>query len=224
MEPLAENHQMDNQSVHHHEDHHNDQEKIEKMMTMTVSAAKGIVPVGQVALPIGQISQSELAPPDARELAKAFVRILQGERDPVALVETLTPEYAEVVWETLDQIEAPLPEEDEEEEDREAITFEQLIEKVAEACSGEVMLWQRLWDFTEELIEDETIDPNVRTLGSVLRRILAGERQHYLLDDLSSEHRWAVEQLLDWLNAQAVTPDMPNDPQVGGEDAVLSET
>lgn len=182
-----------------------DSEKIEKMVTMTVGAVKGIVPIGQVIFPIGQISQSPLAPPEARDFAKALTLILQGERDPISLVEELTPEFAEVIWETLAQIEAPLPEEDDDEE-REAITFEALIEKVAQACTGEMMLWQRLWDFTAELMEDEELEPEIRTLGTVLRKILAGERQSYLLDDLAEEHRWAVAEMLAWLNAQAATP------------------
>lgn len=180
-------------------------EKIEKMVTMTVAAARGIVPMSQVALPLAQIANGDLAPPEARALARALTRILRGERDPIALVEELTSEFAETVWETLEQIEAPLPEEEEEEE-REEITFEQLIEKVAEACTGEAMLWQRLWDFTGELAADERLSPDIRSLGTVLRKILAGERQKHVLDGLSPEHRWAVEQLLDWLRQQAVEP------------------
>ena len=117
----------------------------------------------------------------------------------------LSPEQAELVWETLEQIEAPLA--GTEELERRAVSFEELVEKVAEACTGEVMLWQRLWYFTEELITDERISPDIQALGAVLRKILAGERQKYLLDDLASEHRWAVEQLLDWLNEQAVEPN-----------------
>jgi len=179
-------------------------EKIEKMVTMTVAAAKGIAPIGQVAMPLAQIAQSELAPLEARDLAKALSRILQGERDPIALAEDLTPEFAELIWETLAQIEAPLPESDDVE--REEISFEELIEKVAAACTGEVMLWQRLWEFTEELATDERLSPDVQVLGRVLRKILAGERQQHVLDDLSPEHRWAVAQLLDWLNEQAVEP------------------
>ena len=181
-----------------------DNEKIEKMVTMTVAAAKGIVPMGQIALPMVQIANSPLAPPEAQDLAKVLSRILRGERDPVALVATLTPAYAEVVWETLEQIEAPLPEADE--LDRASFTFEQLIEKVAEACSGEVMIWQQLWQFTEELAGDERLAPQMRALGLVLRKILAGERQNYLLAELAAEHRWAVEELLAWLNSQASVP------------------
>lgn len=185
--------------------HHDpDQEKIEKMVTMTVAAAKGIAPLGQVALPLAQIARSPLAPPEARDFAQALSRILQGERDPIALVEKLTPDYAEMIWETLAQIEAPLPELAEER--RAPFTFEQLVEKVAEACSGEVMLWQQLWDFTGELAADERMSPQIRTLGSALRKILAGERQTHILETLSVEHRWAVEQLLAWLNEQAVAP------------------
>ena len=188
---------------HHPQD---DSEKIEKMVTMTVAAAKGIVPLGQVVLPIAQISQSELAPPEARSFARALTRILNGERDPIALAESLTPHFTEIIWEILEQIEAPLPEEDNSE--RESLTFEQLIEKVAEACSGEVMLWQRLWEFTGELAEDERLASEVRSLGAVLRKILAGERQKHILTDVAEAHRWAVEELLDWLNTQAVTPEV----------------
>ena len=188
-------------SPHHDENY---DEKIEKMITMTVAAAKGIAPIGQVAMPLAQIVQSELAPPEARDLAKALSCILQGERDPITLAEDLSPEFAELIWETLAQIEAPLPEPDDVE--REEISFEELIEKVAAACTGEVMLWQRLWEFTEELATDERLSPDMQALGRVLRKILAGERQPHVLDELSSEHRWAIEQLLDWLNAQAIGP------------------
>ena len=186
-----------------HEDESYD-EKIEKMVVMTVAAAKGIAPMGQVALPMAQIAGSNLAPPEARSLAKALSRILRGERDPLALVQDLSPEFAEIIWEALAQIEAPLPEPDD--SLRQEISFEELLEKVAEACTGEVLLWQQLWDLTEELSADERLSPDIQALGRVLRRILAGERQQHVLDDLSAEHRWAVAQLLDWLKAQAVEP------------------
>ncbi len=180
-------------------------EKIEKMVSLTVSAAKGVIPEAQISLPLAQIANGDLAPFEARELAQTLSRILKGERDPLALVESLTPEFTEMIWEALAEIESPSPELDDEEE-REEIVFEQLIEKVAEACAGEVMLWQRLWDFTEELTTDERVPSEIQVLGAVLRKILAGERQKHVLDELSPEHRWAVEQLLDWLNEQAVEP------------------
>jgi hypothetical protein len=188
------------------EPHHlsDDQEKIDKMVTMTVAAAKGLIPLMQVALPLAQISQSEVAPPAARDLARVLNRILKGERDPLALVETLTPAYAEVVWETLAQIDEPLP--PLETHSRQPLTFEQLLEKVAEACRGEVLLWQQLWDFTAELSDDERLSPEVRALGPVLRKILAGERQPHILAELAEAHRGAVAELLDWLIAQAATP------------------
>lgn len=186
-------------------------EKIEKMVTMTVAAAKGIVPLGQVVLPITQIANGNLAPPEVRDFARALARILQGERDPIKLVEALTPELAEIIWDALDQIDAPLPEADEAE--LVGLTFEELIEKVAEACSGEVMLWQQLWRFTGQLADEANLPPEIQTLGAVLQRILAGERQKFVLDNLAPEHRWAVEQLLDWLNQQAfVPPAWPNQP------------
>ena len=180
-------------------------EKTEKMLMLTISAAKGIAPMATVVRPLSQIANGNVAPPEARELAAVCVRILNGERDPIALVDNLSPEMTEMVWEALDQIEQPLPESNTAE--REEISFEELVEQTAEACSGNVMLWQRLWDFTEELSTDERLPADIRVLGTVLRKILAGERQLYILNDLSIEHRWAVEQLLAWLNAQAVEPD-----------------
>jgi hypothetical protein len=187
-----------------HQPDDNYDEKIEKMLSLTVSAARGTIPVTQISIPLAQIAAGDLAPPEARELARTLSRILNGERDPIKLVETLPEEMAELVWEALDAIDAPQEEIDT--EDREEISFEELVEKVAEACTGEVALWQRLWDFTEELTTDERVPHDIQTLGHALRKILAGERQIYLLDDLAPQHRWAVAQLLEWLNAQAVTP------------------
>ncbi len=181
-----------------------DQEKIEKMAALTVAAAKGIIPAGQATLPLLQIANSNLAPDDARALARALYRVIQGERDPISLAETLTPAYAEVLWEVLEQIEAPLPDTDD--LPRQELSFEELVEKVAEACSGEVLLWQQLWNFTGRLAEDERVPSDVRALGLALRKILAGERQRHVLDDLSPRHRWAVAQLLDWLNQQSAAP------------------
>lgn len=188
-------------SEHHHDNNYD--EKIEKMVSLSVSAARGEIPHSQISLPLAQIAAGELAPPEARALARALLRVVNGERDPIALVEDLPPELAEVVWEALDAIEAPASDE---EEEREEITFEQLVEKVAQACTGEVMLWQRLWEFTDELGSDPRVPPDVQALGRVLRKILAGERQKYVLDELSPQHRWAVEQLLDWLVGQSAVP------------------
>ena len=188
----------------HYHDDDNYYEKIEKMVALTVSAARDATPSAQIAITLAQIANGNLAPPAARNLARVCARILNGERDPIALVEDLSPELAELVWEALDEIEAPRPESDDDE--REEITFEQLIEKVAQACTGEVTLWQQLWDFTEELMADERMSSDIQALGSILHRILAGERQKHILDELSTEHRWAVEQLLDWLMSQAVEP------------------
>jgi len=190
-------------SDHHHDDDYN--EKTEKMLSSTVSAAKGLTPPTELMFLLARISSGTLAPPEARELARTCSRILNGERDPITLVQDLPPNLAERVWEALDEIEAPLPEFDDEEP--EEITFEQLIEKTAQACTGEVMLWQRLWDFAEELATDERMPPDIQALGSVLRRILAGERQKHVLADLSPEHRWAVEQLLYWLMDQTIDPN-----------------
>jgi hypothetical protein len=184
-----------------------DPAKIEKMVAMTIAAAKGIVPVGQVILPLTQIAQGQAAPPEIRNLAQALVRLIQGERDALKLAEALTPALTELIWEALDQIEAPWPEAVPAE--FVALTFEQLLEKVAEACSGELLLWQQLWTLTQQLAADTTLPPEIQHLGAVLRRILAGERQKFILDDLAPEHRWAVEQLLDWPSVRTITPTPP---------------
>ncbi|HEX9924700.1 MAG TPA: hypothetical protein VGD99_18735 [Anaerolineae bacterium] len=192
------------------------EEKIEKMITLTVAGAKGIVPLGQVALPLAQIANGKLAPAEVRDFARTLARILKGERDPITLVEALSSEFAELVWETLAQIEAPLLDIDV--EYREDVSFEMLVEKVAEACTGEVMLWQQLWNFTEELSADERVPSDVRALGRVLKKILAGERQTHVLAELSPEHCWAVEQLLNWLNEQSTEPGLGQSQSIAGDD------
>ena len=190
----------------HHRDDDNYDEKIEKMVSLTVSAASGTVPDAQIRMTLAQIAAGTLAPPQARDLAKSLLRLLSGERDPIDLVEDLTPELAEVVWEALAELEAAPAAGAEEPEE---ITFEQLVEKVAAACMGDVMLWQRLWDFTEELAADEQTPSTVRALGVVLRKTLAGERQRHVLDELGPDHRGAVAQLLDWLNERTIEPEQP---------------
>jgi hypothetical protein len=180
------------------------QEKIEKMVALAVAAARGVVPSGQVMLPLAQIAAGNLAPPEARELAKVLLRLLNGERDPVALVADLTPEYAEVIWEALEAIAEPAAAPDP--AGRIGLTFEELLEKVAEACTGDILLWQQVWTFTAELAADERLPAGVRALGAVLRRILAGERQKYVLAELPAEYRPGVARLLDWLLELAVNP------------------
>lgn len=174
------------------------------MVALAVAAARGVVPSGQVMLPLAQIASGDLAPPEARELAKALLRLLNGERDPVALAADLTPEYAEVVWEALEAVAgpaaAPAP------AGRVGLTFEELLEKVAEACTGDLLLWQQLWTLTAELGADERLPADVRALGTVLRRVLAGERQKHILAELPAEYQPGVARLLDWLLELAVNP------------------
>ncbi len=187
-----------------------DREKFDKMAAMTVAAARGVVPVGQVALPLAQITSSSLAPPEGRHLAGVLLRILKGERDRPALAAGLPPRLVPLLHDVLDQIETP--DTDASGGERSGLTFEELLEKVAEACTGEVLLWQQLWTLTEELATGEDLPPDIRALGAVLRKILAGERQKHVLADLALGHRPAVEQLLDWLLARSAQPDGPAEP------------
>ncbi|RME47216.1 MAG: hypothetical protein D6796_07930, partial [Caldilineae bacterium] len=55
------------------DDESTDEERIEKLATMTVAAAKGIVPAGQVMLPLMQIAGSSLAPPEVRALCRVLL-------------------------------------------------------------------------------------------------------------------------------------------------------
>lgn len=179
-------------------------DKIEKMVALTVAGARGLLPLGQVLLPLGQIAGSRLAPPEVRTLARSLARILHGERDPSVLTVDLSPELAAMLRDALAQISAPPVTLDNVE--RQAFTFEELLEQVSRACTGEVLLWQRLWDFTGTLAADESLPPEIQALGLVLRKILAGERQKHILTPLAPEHRGGVEQLVVWLAARAVAP------------------
>ena len=76
----------------HHQADDNYDEKIEKMVSLTVSAARGDIPEAQISMTLAQISAGTLAPPEARNLARSLLHILQGERDPIILVEEVTPE------------------------------------------------------------------------------------------------------------------------------------
>jgi len=64
------------------DDESTDEERIEKLATMTVAAAKGIVPAGQVILPLMQIAGSPLAPPEVRSLCRVLLQIVRGDRNP----------------------------------------------------------------------------------------------------------------------------------------------
>jgi hypothetical protein len=76
-----------------------------------------------------------------------------------------------------------------------------------------VALWQQLWRFTEQLESEPTTPPNIKALALVLRKILAGERQSYITEDLPPELAGPVNVLLEALLKQAVSPLSSYDDQ-----------
>ena len=180
---------------HQPEDNSTDEERIEKLMALTVGAAKGIIPAGQVSLLLLQITNGTAAPPEIRAFTQVLLQLLKGERDPRRGAH-LPPALAEAVKETINQIEAPLPEAGADPGEAEGLTLLELLERVGEACSGNVMLWQQLWDFTETLAAAPTTPPDIKNLALALRKILAGERQQHVVEGLPPELAEPVRLLL----------------------------
>lgn len=193
---------MDHDSPEHHpqEDDASYEERVEKLVTMTVGAAKGIIPPGQISLLLLQIANGTAAPPEIRAFTLVLLQLIKGERDP-DIGSHLPPGLAEATKEAIDRIEAPLPVEDEGE--AEGLTLSELLERVGEACTGNVILWQQLWDFTETLETAPTTPPDIKTLAVVLRKILAGERQKHIVEVLPPQLAEPVSLLLDQLVQQS---------------------
>lgn len=193
---------MEHPSPEHHlqEDDASYEERVEKLVTMTVGAAKGIIPPGQISLLLLHIANGTAAPPEIRAFTRVLLRLIKGERDP-DIGSHLPAALAEAIKETIDRIEAPLPVEDEGEV--EGLTLLELLERVGEACTGNVILWQQLWGFTETLETAPATPPDIQTLAVVLRKILAGERQKHIVEVLPPELAEPVSLLLDQLVQQS---------------------
>lgn len=193
--------------THNHvEDHdHSYEERIEKLMMMTVGVAKGIIPRGQVTLLMHQIANGSAAPLEIREFTRVLLKLTQGERDPNVGAH-LPLHLAEAVKATIAQIEAPLPEPSSEEMEADGLTLLELLERVGEACTGNIQRWQQLWNFTEALQKAPTTPPEIKTLALVLRKVLAGERQSHVTEDLPPELAEPVNLLLEQLLRHAASP------------------
>jgi hypothetical protein len=178
------------------------EERVEKLVSLTVAAAKEIIPLNQIRLLLLQITNGDAAPSEIRAFTRVLLKVLRGERD-AEIGSHLPPDLAHSVKETIEQIEAPLPEI---EAEVEGLTLEQLLERIAEACQGNIILWQQLWDFTEILEKAETTPPDIQLLAVVLRKILAGERQNHVTESLPTELAEPVRDLLNWLRRQASPP------------------
>ena len=189
----------------HQDEEHSYQERVEKLAMMTVGVTKGIVPSGQITLLMHQIANGTVAPPEIRAFTQVLLQIIQGERNP-DVGNHLPEPLAQVVQETIAQIEAPLPEPEPDQVQAEGLTLLELLERVGEACTGNAGLWQQLWNFTEQLESAPTTPPEIRELAVVLRKILAGERQQHVLDDLPADLAEPVAHLLEQLLAQSAVP------------------
>ncbi|MEM7032126.1 MAG: hypothetical protein AAF629_21420 [Chloroflexota bacterium] len=193
----------------HDDDHDSYQERIEKLSMLTVGVAKDIAPAGQITMLMHQIVHGTVAPPEIRDFTKVLLQVIEGERDPEIGCH-LPDELAQTVRDTIRQIEEPLPGETDEEMPREGLSLPELLTRVGEACTGNVMLWQQLWNFTEELEHSPTTPPEIQQLAIVLRKILAGERQAHITEELSPDIAVSVNQLLDHLRDISVTPPNPS--------------
>lgn len=178
------------------------EERVEKLVALTVGVAKGIIPAGQVSLLMLQIAQGSVAPAEIREFTLILLQIIKGEREP-KMGSHLPLNLAQAVEDVIEQIEAPLPEAPSEESEGEELTLLELLERVGEACTGNVVLWQQLWNFTETLENDPTTPSDIKVLAIVLRKILAGERQKHVLEPLPAELAEPVNELLDQLLQQS---------------------
>ncbi len=147
-------------------------ERVEKLMTMTVAVAKGFVPSGQVVLPLTQIAHGSLAPPEIKEYTKILLQIIKGERNP-QIGADLPPDLAQAVTETIRQIEAPIPEADNNVPKQEALTLTELLERIGEACLGDVSLWQDMWNFMDELENSPETPPDIKALALALTLAVA---------------------------------------------------
>jgi hypothetical protein len=196
----------------HNEDSY--EERVEKLVMLTVGVAKDILPAGQIGLLFYQIAHGTIAPPEIRSFVKVLIQITQGERDPDAGAH-LPSDLAQAVKETIERIEAPpaVGEASVAEPETEGLTLIELLERVGEACGGNVALWQQLWRFTEQLESEPTTPPNIKALALVLRKILAGERQSCITEDLPPELAGPVNVLLEALLKQAVSPLSSYDDQ-----------
>ena len=189
---------------HDHEDETSYEEKVEKLVGLTVAATKAIVPPGQVRMLLLQIANGTAAPSEIRDFASVLLKLLNGDRDRAMLTTDLPNDLALAIEGAIDRIEAPLPADQPEE--KEGLSLEQLLERVAEACQGNLIIWQQLWNFTEDLEKAETTPPEIRSLAVVLRKILAGERQAHVTDTLPAELASPVNDMLAWLRQQSTSP------------------
>ncbi len=122
---------------------------------------------------------NELERQDAwRPLAATFRRLLAGERDAEALLTGLDGVSGIVVGDVLRAlgVDAPMPDE----LDSADLTpvVEEIFARVAFACRDEtpVVYGEEMYAVTQKMAEHPTLDPELRELGRVLHRILAGER------------------------------------------------
>ena len=198
----------------HEHDEDSYEERVEKLVMLTVGVVKEILPAGQVSLLFYQIAQGTVAPPEIRSFVQVLLQIMRGQRDSDAGAH-LPPELAQAVVETIERIEAPLSTDEAPvtDEEAEGLTLIELLERVGEACSGNVALWQQLWHFTEQLETEPTTPPDIKALALVLRKILAGERQRHITEDLPPELAGPVVALLEELLQQAVAPPPAQDKQ-----------
>ncbi len=153
-------------------------------------------PSGELKAFLDKIEQTD----DWQGVATAIQRILDGERDILALRLGLnTTEYVIVHMILAQLAEAePQPSEVSRQPEHEGVSLDDLLAMVAQACApgGPPGLGEQLYAFTRTLSSDPNAPPEVRALGGVLNRVLSGERAPDL-SGLSPEFARAVQEMMD---------------------------
>ena len=119
---------------------------------------------------------------DWRDLVAVLRRVLAGERDPDALLPGLdatdTLIAADVLRALGVEVDPPPPAGEGPGEGAESLTLDDLLDLVARACCRDAPpgLGEQLHAATRTMVTDTDAPPELRALGSVLNRVLSGER------------------------------------------------
>jgi len=114
---------------------------------------------------------------DWRALADALRRILDGERDPVALFASLDDTDALIVGDVLRALGVEVPPTGDE-DGGDMVTLDDFLSMIAAACQPDAPdgLAEQLLGATRGMAAQPTVPTGMRELGRVLNAILSGER------------------------------------------------
>ena len=162
--------------------------QFQPLIAAIVRAAQGDAQAIQDIEPT--LQQMEATDETNRRFAASVRRILAGERDLDVLTEGLSSQPALIVRQVLEGLAGggvdkgalhlagathlePAPPSPQE---ADGITLDQLLALVARAAAGDHDLGAQLFPLAQQMARDPSLPPELRALGGVLVRLLAGER------------------------------------------------